>query len=87
MSFNQPVNLLNEKELNQFLAKIVYSDEEVDFFDTSDFRDISFVKNNKDKISKAMVYQWVKTRMRKFLKEESPDGHEPLWLRSCYEQG
>ena len=73
MSFNQPVNLLNEKELNQFLAKIVYFDEEVDFFETSDFRDISFVKNNKDKIAKAMVYQWIKTRMRNFLKEESPE--------------
>ena len=73
MSFNQPVNLLNEKELNQFIADIIYFGEKPDSFDTSDFRDISFVKNNKDKISKAMVYQWVKTRMRKFLKEETPE--------------
>ena len=70
------------------------------------------MKEHKDVVIRAMVYQWVKTRLRRFLtintkqnrafleplnpwntsyhkilEQYTPDGHEPLWLRACYEQG
>ena len=112
MAQNHPVNLLNEKDLNQFIADIIYFGEEPDFFETAELRDLSYVKEHKDAVIRAMVYQWVKTRLRTFLitdteqnqafleplnpwntsyhkilEQYTPDGHEPIGLRSCYEQG
>ena len=112
MTQNQPVNLLNEKDLNQFIADIIYFGEKPDSFETSELRDLSYVKEHKDAVIRAMVYQWFKTRLRSFLttdteqnrpfleplnprdtsyhellEQYTPDGQEPLWLRSCYEQG
>ena len=70
------------------------------------------MKEHKDAVIRAMIYQWFKTRLRSFLttdteqnrpfleslnprdtsyhellEQYTPDGQEPLWLRSCYEQG
>ena len=67
MAQNQPVNLLNEKDLNQFIADIIYFGEKPDSFETAELRDLSYVKEHKDAVIRAMVYQWFKTRLRSFL--------------------
>ena len=67
MAQNHPVNLLNEKDLNQFIADIIYFGEKPDSFETAELRDLSYVKEHKDAVIRAMVYQWFKTRLRSFL--------------------
>ena len=69
-----PVNLLNEKDLNNYLTDIVYMGEEAPSFTSGDFKSIDYVRQNKDAIVKAMLAQYMKHRLRAHLvdKEDVP---------------
>ncbi len=65
-----PVNLLNEKDLNNYLADTVYHGEEIQTFKSGNFKSVDYVKQNKDAIVRSMMYQWFKHRMRSHLVEK-----------------
>jgi len=59
------MNLQNDKALNGYIESIIYhKGEKVDAFITPRFEDANFIKFNKDKIIKAMIYQWMKKHVR-----------------------
>jgi len=62
-----PVNLLNEKDLNNYLADIVYHGQEMEAFKSGDFKSTAFVEQNKDAIVRSMLLQWCKHRLRSHL--------------------
>ena len=60
------MNLQNDKALNSYIEHLIYQEgEEVASFASSDFKDANFIKSNKDKITKAMIYQWMKKHIRR----------------------
>ncbi len=76
-----PVNLLNERNLNDWLTDIVYQGEEALRFLTESgkslqagFKSADYVEQNKDSIIKGMINQYVKHRLRAYLmsEEEKP---------------
>ncbi len=76
-----PVNLLNEKTLNQFLTELVFDGQSVQFIPNEEIRqklsDIDFVQENADLIIKCMVLQYVKHRVRAYLVDHD---NEPFLL-------
>ncbi len=85
-----PVNLLNERELNNFLARLVFADEDVPVIKPENLRDISYVENNQEMIAKCMLMQWMKHRLRAYLTDQinvsflarvtSPYSSMPQWV-------
>ena len=69
-----PVNLLNEKDLNNYLTDIVYMGQETPTFTSGNFKSIDYVQQHKDAIVKAMLAQYMKHRLRAYLsdKEDVP---------------
>ena len=90
-----PVNLLNEKDLNNYLADIVYHGQEMETFKSGDFKSTAFVEQNKDAIVRSMLLQWCKHRLRSHLAEDLPEHREfltpvtsdepnlPAWAERC----
>lgn len=68
-----PVNLLNEKDLNNYLADIVYHGQEMEVFKSGNFKSTAFVEQNKDAIVRSMLMQWCKHRLRLHLTEDIPE--------------
>ena len=93
------VNLINEKDLNQYLADIVYHGEKPENFSSGQFKDIDFVENNKDAIVRAMLMQYVKHRLRSHLLQDKPEHRRfltevksdepdlPKWAQQCLVEG
>ncbi len=93
-----PVNLLNEKDLNDYLFKIIYKDDKEFGLDITDFKEINpnYLNQNKDAFTKALVYQWMKHRLRShfmeseekpFLKPVTYDESLPKWTKNVMESG
>ena len=90
-----PVNLLNEKDLNNYLADIVYHGQEMEVFKSGDFKSTAFVEQNKDAIVRSMLMQWCKHRLRQHLTEDIPEHRHflstvtadepnlPAWAERC----
>ena len=66
-----PVNLRNEKALNQYIENLVYHGEKYEALKPVELQDKAFVEANKDKVISAMIYQWMKMRVREHLTESS----------------
>ena len=62
-----PVNLLNEKDLNNYLTDVVYQGQETPSYTSGDFKSIDYVRQNKDGIAKAILAQYIKHRLRSYL--------------------
>ena len=45
-----PVNLINEKALNEYLSDIVYHGQEMETFTQGEFKSTAYVEQNKDAI-------------------------------------
>ncbi len=95
-----PVNLLNEKDLNAYLTDVVYQGQENHLFADANsrghFESPDYVTQNKDAITKAILLQWVKHRLRAFLtdKENMPflqpvslRAGLPTWAEKCLSEG
>ncbi len=94
-----PVNLINEKDLNNYLADIVYHGQEMETFKSGDFKSTAFVEQNKDAIVRSMLLQWCKHRLRSHLAEDLPEHQDflapikadepdlPAWAERCLAQG
>ena len=94
-----PVNLINEKDLNNYLTDIVYHGQEMETFKSGDFKSTAFVEQNKDAIVRSMLLQWCKHRLRSHLAEDLPEHHDflapikayepdlPAWAERCLAQG
>ena len=92
------MNLQNDKALNSYIEHLIYQEgEEVASFASSDFKDANFIKSNKDKITKAMIYQWMKKHIRDYLtnKEDIPffeririaQVGDPDWIEDALRRG
>lgn len=68
------MNLQNDKALNNYIKSIVYPEGETVILTASRFNDMDFVKSNKDKVIKAMIYQWMRIHVRDYFanKEDIP---------------
>ena len=62
-----PVNLLNERDLNDYLTDIVYRGQETPSYSSGDFKSVDYVRQNKDGIVKAILAQYIKHRLRSYL--------------------
>jgi len=94
-----PVNLINEKDLNNYLADIVYHGQEMETFKSGNFKSTAFVEQNKDAIVRSMLLQWCKHRLRSHLAEDLPEHQDflapikadepdlPAWAERCLAQG
>lgn len=92
-----PVNLRNEKALNQYIENLVYHGEKHEALKPAELQDKAFVGENKDKIISAMIYQWMKMRVREHLTESSEvpylepvtaaDEKDPVWLKAALAEG
>lgn len=94
-----PVNLLNEKDLNNYLVDVVYRGQEMEVFKSGDFKSTAFVEQNKDAIVRSMLFQWCKHRLRNHLAEDLPEHHDfltpikanepnlPTWAERCLAEG
>ena len=90
-----PVNLLNEKDLNKYLADIIYHGQEMEVFTAGNFKSTAFVEQNKDAIIRSMLLQWSKHRLRSHLAEDLPEHRQflvpvtadepdlPAWAGRC----
>lgn len=91
-----PVNLLNEKDLNAYLADLVYQGQTNALSALTDLqnrlKDANFVMQNKDAITKAILLQWTKHRLRAYLTAEEvmpfltpvTNGKNlPAWTQKC----
>jgi len=92
------MNLRNDKALNSYIEHLIcQKGEGVDTFTASDFEDANFIKSNKDKITKAMIYQWMKKHVRDHLanKGDVPflervriaRGGDPDWVENALRKG
>ncbi len=92
------VNLINEKSLNDYVFEIVYKSSDKSKMDIDNFKsmDSDYVIENKYKIAKALIYQWSKHRLRKYLmekegasylKEVERDEKLPSWALDCIDDG
>ncbi|MBQ7660025.1 MAG: PcfJ domain-containing protein [Alphaproteobacteria bacterium] len=93
------VNLLNEKDLNDYLADIVYHGQDMEVFKSGDFKSPGFVEQNKDAIVRSMLMQWCKHRLHSYLAKDLPEHKEflklvtvdepslPAWAERCLSQG
>ena len=66
-----PVNLLNEKDLNNYLTDVVYQGQETPLYTSGDFKSIDYVRQNKDGIAKAILAQYIKHRLRLHLMDKA----------------
>ena len=94
-----PVNLLNEKDLNNYLSDIVYHGDKMETFKSGDFKSTAFVEQNKDAIVRSMLLQWCKHRLRAYLAEDLPEHKAflteitkaepdlPSWAEHCLAEG
>ena len=92
-----PVNLRNEKALNQYIENLVYHGEKHEALKPAELQDKAFVEANKDKVISAMIYQWMKMRVREHLTESSEvpylepvtaaDEKDPAWLKTALAEG
>ena len=94
-----PVNLINERDLNNYLADIVYHGQEMETFKSGDFKSTAFVEQNKDAIVRSMLLQWCKHRLRSHLSEDLPEHKDfltavkadepdlPVWAERCLKEG
>ena len=94
-----PVNLINERDLNNYLADIVYHGQEMETFKSGDFKSTAFVEQNKDAIVRSMLLQWCKHRLRSHLSEDLPEHKDflapikayepdlPAWAERCLKEG
>ena len=91
-----PVNLLNEKDLNNYLTDVVYMGAQMPTFTNGDFQSIDYVRQNKDAIVRAILSQYMKHRLRNHLKdredlpfllpiEKTPD--LPGWAEKALDAG
>lgn len=94
---SMPVNLRNEKSLNQYIENLVYHGEKYEALKPAQLQDKDFVADNKDKVISAMIYQWMKLRVREHLTEKSDvpylepvtaaDEKDPEWLKTALAEG
>ncbi len=94
-----PVNLLNERVLNEYLTDIVYQGQEMKTFTKGEFNSPDYVRLNKDAIVRSMLLQWMKSRLRSYLSEETAETRDfllpvgkdeeniPSWAERCIAQG
>ncbi|OPZ77983.1 MAG: hypothetical protein BWY78_00790 [Alphaproteobacteria bacterium ADurb.Bin438] len=90
------VNLYNEKDLNKYIANIFYGTDEIEKLSKEDFQNVSssHVRENHDKLVRALVYQWAKHRLRShftgseefFLPLTITKGMEP-WAEKALREG
>ena len=86
-----PINLVNEKDFNDYICDVVYRGEKADVYTAGNFKSIDYVIQNKDKIVKSMVFQWAKHRLRSYVDEnpksflsevEKAEGY-PVWVKKA----
>ncbi len=66
------IDLINENDLNQYLIDVVYQGMGLPAnFTKENFQDIPYVEANKDGITKAILVQYLKHRIRPYFKENS----------------
>ena len=91
-----PVNLINEKDLNNYLMDVVYMGQDTPSFTNGNFKSIDYVRQNKDAIVKAMLAQYMKHRLRTymtdradvpFLEEVKKSPDLPAWAMQAIQEG
>ncbi|MBR2274146.1 MAG: PcfJ domain-containing protein [Alphaproteobacteria bacterium] len=94
-----PVNLINEKALNEYLSDVVYHGQQMDSFSKGEFNSPEYVVQNKDAIVRSMVMQWMKHRLRSYLTEDNTEKGDflqivrkeeenlPAWAERCMAEG
>ena len=92
-----PINLKNEEALKKYIARLVYHGGDVDTFTALQLKDVAFITAEKDKVIRAMTYQWMKKNVREYLtdKEDAPflervteaDEDAPEWLKKVLKEG
>lgn len=94
-----PVNLINEKALNEYLSDVVYHGQQMDSFSKGEFNSPEYVAQNKDAIVRSMVMQWMKHRLRSYLTEDNAEKGDflqivrkeeenlPAWVERCMAEG
>ena len=92
-----PINLKNEEALKKYIARLVYHGGDVDTFTALQLKDVAFITAEKDKVIRAMTYQWMKKNVREYLtdKEDAPflervteaDEDAPEWLEKALNEG
>ena len=91
-----PVNLLNEKDLNNYLTDVVYQGQETPSYTSGDFKSIDYVRQNKDGIAKAILAQYIKHRLRShlvdkadapFLSQVQMSDDLPVWAQRSIAEG
>ena len=65
-----PINLLNERALNDYLTDIVYQGTTPPSYTAGDFKSVDYVAEHKDGIVKAILSQYMKHRLRTFLTDK-----------------
>lgn len=73
-----PINLFNERALNDYLTDVIYQGQEVPHFFTdgnasANFKSPDYVEQHKDAIVKAILSQYIKHRMRAFLTDKADE--------------
>jgi len=93
------INLLSEKELNQFLTKLVYENTEILPMPNirGEYESVDYIREHKDSIIKGILNQWVKLRLRQhtailgkepgFVKIDKNRSDLPDWCNTTFNRG
>lgn len=73
------VNLINERELHDYLKQSIVGYEKPAAISSEKLKSPEYIKKNRDSISDAIVFQWMKAKFRNFLaKSEKSAYFEPV---------
>ena len=91
------MNLVNDKALNSYIEYLACRGEKVDTFTIAELKDAGYIKVNKDKVIRAMTYQWIKANVRDYLTERDDAPYlqkvnkiekgSPDWLKVALKEG
>ena len=96
---NMSANLVNAKDLDNYIKDVVYRGQEQEIFDNGNFNSVEFVEQNKDAIVRSMLYQWTRYTLKPYLSTKTPktmrflplinvtDGDLPTWAQQCMNKG
>ncbi len=92
-------NILNIKDLDNYIKDVVYRGQDVEIFTDGNFNSVDFVQQHKDEIVRSMLYQWANYALKPYMSTKTPhtmrflplinvmDGDLPTWARNCMDKG
>lgn len=92
-----PVNLINEKAVDLFLADSIYGYKVVEGLSPEILKSQTLVRENREKIVQAITYQWMKAKFRNYLTQNEKsdylekvrtfDRYTPYWAKMAITKG